>query len=89
MDAAFIRYSTARHKVDEIATRRHDGMGAAELARDPEKWEPVFGKDHAQDNNLERDDDSKKNHPALVPRTRSSRTPCGKCDRELRVQKGH
>jgi fatty-acyl-CoA synthase len=25
----------------------------------------------------------------LVPRTRSSRTPCGKCDRELRVQKGH
>ena len=25
----------------------------------------------------------------LVPRTRSSRTPCCKCDRELRVQKGH
>src|SRR5215510_6720709 len=25
---------------------------------------------------------------ALVPRTRSSRTPCGKCDRELRVQRG-
>ena len=25
----------------------------------------------------------------LVPRTRSSRTPCGKCDRELRVQKGN
>src|SRR5262245_19278634 len=24
----------------------------------------------------------------LVPRTRSSRTPCGKCDRELRVQRG-
>jgi DNA-nicking Smr family endonuclease len=32
-------------------------------ARDPEKWEPVFGKDHAQ--NLERDDDSRKSHPAL------------------------
>ena len=26
---------------------------------------------------------------SLAPRTRSSRTPCGKCDRELRVQKGH
>jgi hypothetical protein len=25
----------------------------------------------------------------LVPRTRSSRTPCGKCGRERRVQKGH
>jgi hypothetical protein len=37
----------------------------AGLARDPEKWEPVFGKDHAQNKNLERDDDSKKNHPAL------------------------
>jgi 2-octaprenyl-6-methoxyphenol hydroxylase len=35
------------------------------LARDPEKWEPVFGKDHAQNKSLERDDDSKKNHPAL------------------------
>jgi hypothetical protein len=27
--------------------------------------EPVFGKDHAQSKNSERDDDSKKNHPAL------------------------
>jgi hypothetical protein len=36
------------------------------LARDPEKWEPVFGKDHAQNKNLERDDESKKNHPALA-----------------------
>jgi hypothetical protein len=35
------------------------------LARDPEEWAPVFGKDHAQNKNLERDDDSKKNHPAL------------------------
>src|SRR5438105_15608887 len=25
---------------------------------------------------------------AQVPRTRSSRTSCGKCDRELRVQRG-
>jgi tetratricopeptide (TPR) repeat protein/SAM-dependent methyltransferase len=35
-----------------------------ELARDPEKWAPVFGRDHAQNNDLERDDDSKKSHPA-------------------------
>ena len=34
------------------------------LARDPEKWEPVFGKDHAQNKNLERDDDWNKSHPA-------------------------
>jgi predicted cobalt transporter CbtA len=40
-------------------------LAATPLARDPEKWEPVFGKDHAQNKNLERDDDSKKNHPAL------------------------
>jgi hypothetical protein len=25
----------------------------------PEKWEPVFGQDHAQNENSERDDDSK------------------------------
>jgi predicted TPR repeat methyltransferase len=35
-------------------------------ARDPEKWAPVFGKDGAQDKNVERDDDSKENHPALT-----------------------
>jgi hypothetical protein len=34
------------------------------LEHDPEKWEPVFGKDHAPQ--LERDDDSKKSHPALA-----------------------
>jgi hypothetical protein len=27
---------------------------------DPQKWIPVFGKDHAPINNLKRDDDSKK-----------------------------
>src|SRR5262245_62407943 len=26
---------------------------------------------------------------SLLPRTRNSRTSCGKCDRELRIQKGH
>jgi NitT/TauT family transport system ATP-binding protein len=32
---------------------------------DPEKWGPVFGKDHAQIKKLERDDFSKKSRPAL------------------------
>src|SRR5262249_21635406 len=40
---------------------------AEELAHDPEKWEPVFGKDHAPSKNLGRDDDSKKRHHALAP----------------------
>jgi hypothetical protein len=31
------------------------GTGSATLARDPEKWEPVFGNDHAQFKNLARD----------------------------------
>jgi hypothetical protein len=32
---------------------------------DPEKWIPVFGKDHAQTKEAERDGDSTNNHPAL------------------------
>jgi BirA family transcriptional regulator, biotin operon repressor / biotin---[acetyl-CoA-carboxylase] ligase len=35
----------------------------AQLARDPEKWEPVFGRDHAQSNTLARDGGSKKSRP--------------------------
>jgi hypothetical protein len=35
------------------------------LEHDTKKWMPVLGKDHAQTNNLERDDDSKRNHLAL------------------------
>jgi len=35
------------------------------LEHDPEKWEPVFGKRSCSNNKLERDDDSKKSHPAL------------------------
>ena len=34
------------------------------LGHDPEKWEPVFGK-IMLNKELERDDDPKKNHPAL------------------------
>jgi predicted TPR repeat methyltransferase len=33
-------------------------------AHDREECAPVLGKDHAQDKNVERDDDSKENHPA-------------------------
>jgi|SRR6516164_7260360 len=36
------------------------------LKHDPEKWEPVFGKRSCSNKKLERDDDSKKSHPALV-----------------------
>ena len=36
------------------------------LEHDPEKWVPVFRKDRAQIEEIERDDDSKKRHPALV-----------------------
>jgi hypothetical protein len=35
------------------------------LEHDPEKWEPVFGKGSCSNKGVERDDDSKKNHPAL------------------------
>src|SRR5262249_33996534 len=33
---------------------------------DPEKWEPVFGKRSCSNKEVERDDDSKKNHPAPI-----------------------
>ena len=36
------------------------------LEHDPEKWEPVFGKRSCSNKEVERDDDSKKNHPALA-----------------------
>ena len=36
------------------------------LEHDSEKWVPVFRKDHAQTKMPERDDDSKKSHPALA-----------------------
>jgi hypothetical protein len=49
-----------------------DGVGAAlrldlriQLEHDPEKWIPVFRKDHAQIKEVEGHDDSKKRHAAL------------------------
>jgi hypothetical protein len=41
------------------------------LQHDPEKWTPVFRKDHAQTKKIERDDDSKKRHPARGGRDKS------------------
>src|SRR5262245_3749679 len=35
------------------------------LEHDPKRWTPVLGKDHARNNNLEHDDDSKRNHHTL------------------------
>jgi hypothetical protein len=43
-------------------------MPSLHLKHDPEKWVPVFGKDHAQNKKLEREDDSSKSHPALAGR---------------------
>jgi methylated-DNA-[protein]-cysteine S-methyltransferase len=47
------------------ATRTY-GQIAEQLQHDPEKWEPVFGKRSCSNKEVERDDDSKKNHPALT-----------------------
>src|ERR1700738_2538877 len=46
-------------------SKRRLVTGTAHLEHDPEKWEPVFGKRSCSNNNLERDDDSKKSHPVL------------------------
>src|SRR5437764_13737207 len=43
----------------------HRGHCTAVLEHDPEKWKPVFGKRSCSNKDLERDDDSKKNHPGL------------------------
>src|SRR5882757_2803365 len=40
-------------------------QAAAQLEHDPEKWMPVFRKDHAQNKEIEQDDDSKISRPAL------------------------
>jgi hypothetical protein len=46
----------------------HERFGVLSLQHDPEKWIPVFRKDHSPIKELERDDDSKKRHPALTRR---------------------
>ena len=44
---------------------RGQPVEAPQLEHDPEKWEPVFGKDHARTDRESGMMDSKKNHPAL------------------------
>ena len=49
-----------------LVTRYDRIFGSGE--HDPEKWVPVFGKRSCSNKEVERDDDSKKNHPVLVRR---------------------
>jgi hypothetical protein len=50
----------------EIAAASSEAPAQPAPERDPEKWVPVFRKDHAQIKEIERDDDSKKRHHALI-----------------------
>jgi hypothetical protein len=50
------------------------------LEHDPEKWIPVFGKDHAKDKELERDDDSKKKSSRSRLATTAGGTDVGKLE---------
>ncbi|MEH2610758.1 hypothetical protein [Bradyrhizobium sp. AZCC 1693] len=45
---------------------KHGDPSKRSLEHDPEKWIPVFRKDHAQIKEIERDGDSKKRRPALI-----------------------
>src|SRR5262249_15047121 len=49
------------------ASGGQQGLARASLEHDPEKWVPVFGKRSCSTKKLERDDDSNKSHPALLP----------------------
>src|SRR5258707_13592185 len=42
------------------------GLSRFGVEHDPEKWVPVFPKRSCSNKKIERDDDSKKSHPALV-----------------------
>jgi hypothetical protein len=52
----------------EIAAASSEAPAQLALEHDPEKWVPVFRKDHAQIKEIERDDDSKKRHHAPIER---------------------
>src|SRR5262249_61041510 len=78
--------------LESMVQRRASKQGSPratmpKLEHDPEKWVPVFGKRSCSTKKRERDDDSKKSHPALVPRTRSSHSSCCKIGCEFRVSK--
>ena len=50
----------------EVAAASSETPAPPALEHDPEKWVPVFRKDRGQIKKIERDDDSKKSHHALV-----------------------
>jgi hypothetical protein len=50
----------------EITAASSEAPAQPALEHDPEKWVPVFRKDHAQIKEIERDDDSRKRHHALI-----------------------
>jgi len=54
-------------KEDARSRRFEDVVRCGKLKHDPEKWVPVFRKRSCSDKSIERDDDSKKSHPALRP----------------------
>jgi hypothetical protein len=57
-----------RQKSNSMSSKILDQAGLSReclLEHDPEKWAPVFRKDHAQIKEIERDEDSKKSHHAL------------------------
>src|SRR6476659_3838402 len=65
----------ARESNRPVDTRKSAGRTAQE--HDPEKWVPVFRKDHAQIKQIERDDDSKKRHHALALEWKFGNALCG------------
>jgi cytochrome b pre-mRNA-processing protein 3 len=53
------------HVVLVLLRLRAGNAATRGLEHDPEKWEPLFGKRSCSNKEVERDDDSKKNHLAL------------------------
>jgi hypothetical protein len=62
----------ARKTEAKAARKKREEREKAALEHDPEKWVPVFRKDHAQIKEIERDDDSKKSHHALAAVSREA-----------------
>src|SRR6516225_8744849 len=68
-----------RHPHHHLRSRARGLIGPVRFScarHDPEKWEPVFGKRSCSNKEVERDDDSKKNHPALDRQHREELLTC-------------
>src|SRR5262249_19142931 len=57
-----------------ISARLEKVEGSTLLEHDPEKWIPVFGKRSCSNKEIERDDDARKSHLALVARQAQDNT---------------